>query len=70
MTISSFVTNGWPILTAYNAAAAAKHGALAIVSGSEEDLEAVKMALHWAPVVTVDSYRDACFIEHLLVEAA
>jgi hypothetical protein len=69
MTIQSFVTDGWPVLMAYHAALAARKGALAIISGSEEDLEAAKMALNWCPTVTVDSYRDECFREHLMVEA-
>ncbi len=70
MTVQSFQTAGFPAMTAYWAALVAYKGETAVVDGPQEELAIVSMALNWTNKVTVDSYRDADLVEHLVVEAA
>jgi hypothetical protein len=68
--MTQLVTAGWPVLTAYHAALAARRGTTVIVDGPQDELDLVMVVLSSTCKVVVDSFMDIDFVERLLVEAA
>ena len=70
--MTHFLTDGWPVLTAYHAACALYKGEVdtVVIDGPAKELDVVCMALNWTSKVTVDSFIGSDLAMHLLVEAA